>query len=378
MTGGIAIALALVALVAGGLALRIVYAWRRSHDLLARSLIDTTSRLAALARQLNDALDRLRLEARISVALGDLAPSADLADVLTRVAAAAVAVTGARGAIARAVAADGTLVTGATEEVANLPVSVALEWPPEGARAMNFSLLHGASSLSGSHIGAGLAVPIGESSAAPLGLLVALLDENESETEHMLDELERLAARVAPVVAAARAARSADETSERDPLTGLATRRVFHASLAREAARAQRHGTPLALLLLDVDDFRSVNERVGRPTADTALLMLATAIEAVAPPGSTACRIGGDDFALILPGSNRLDVELVLTHLHAEHRDRERAGGVAMTISTGVAELTPGDDAIRLFDRAARALHGARAPSPDGLDVTAHDVNEQA
>jgi diguanylate cyclase (GGDEF)-like protein len=131
--------------------------------------------------------------------------------------------------------------------------------------------------------------------------------------------------------------------------------------------------------LLDVDDFRSVNERVGRPTADTALRMLATAIEAVAPPGSTTCRIGGDDFALILPGSNRLDVELVLTHLHAEHRDRERAGGAAaMTISTGVAELMPGDDALRLFDRAARALHGARAPSPDGLDEAAHDVNEQA
>jgi diguanylate cyclase (GGDEF)-like protein len=375
VTADIAIALALVALAAGAFALRTCYAWRRSHDRLARSLIDTTARVATLARQLNDALDRLRQEARITVALGDIAASADLRDVLTRVAGAAAAATGARAAVARAVAADGTLVVGTTEEVTNLPVTAALEWPPEGARAMTFTMLRGPSSLTGSNIGSGLAVPIGEASAA-LGSVVALFDEHESAAEHMLGELERLAARVAPIVAAARASRSADESTTHHPLTGLATRRLFHECLAREVTRAQRHGTPLALLLLDVDDLRSMNERVGRRAADAALLTLVAAIQAVAPPSAVAYRIGGDEFALILPGSNRLDVELVLTRLHAEHPDREHADGPALTLSAGVAELMPGDDALRVFDRAARALQDAPAPTGDGLDETARDVDE--
>src|SRR4029077_1475937 len=89
LTTAVAIILAVVALGGSGLALLALHAWRRSHAPPARSLLETTSRLAALARQLDDALDRLRKEARITIALGDIGASPDLADVLTRVAAAA-------------------------------------------------------------------------------------------------------------------------------------------------------------------------------------------------------------------------------------------------------------------------------------------------
>ena len=183
--------------------------------------------------------------------------------------------------------------------------------------------------------------------------------------ETRLGDLERLAARVAPAVNAARATPPSD-AGARDPLTGLATRRVFYESLAREVARAHRHETSLALLVLDVDDFRSVNQRIGRRGADEALRVLAAALEAVAPPGALTSLIGGDDFTMILPGSNRLAVERVLTHLRAEHRDRTGAGGDALSFSTGAAELKPTDDALKLLGRATRSLQSARAQGHEG------------
>ncbi len=376
MTAFVALGVALAALFGVGVALLRLRIWRISHQRLARSLLDTTARLASIAYQLERALERLRREARITAALGDIALSNDLDEVLTRVAAAAASATGARAAVARAVADDGRLVVGATEEVANLP-GAALEWPPEGARAMTFTLLRGAGAETEPVVGCGLAVPIAEPGVPPVGLVVALFDEDASVAEANLGELERLAARVAPIVAAARATPASD-AGARDPLTGLATRRIFYESLAREVARAHRHEKPLALLVLDIDDFRSVNERIGRSAADEALRVLAAALEAVAPPGALTSLIGGDDFAVILPGSNRLGVERLLTHLRAEHRDRTGSSGDALAFSTGAAELTRADDALKLLARATRALQSGRAHSPERRGEGPLDADESS
>ena len=173
---------------------------------------------------------------------------------------------------------------------------------------MTFTLLHGTGSPGEPHVGSGVAVPIGRPPGVPPGQIVALFDGHEPPTELEVNELERLATRVAPIVAAARRAGSDAETATRDPLTGLATRKLFHELLEREVAGARDRGAPLALLLLG-DDFRTVSERLDRRAADAALVALAAAVEAAAPPGSAAYRIGLGDLALILPGTNRLDVE---------------------------------------------------------------------
>jgi diguanylate cyclase (GGDEF)-like protein len=374
VTAVAALIVALVALAGVGFALLRLRFWRISHERLAWSLLDTTARLEGIAHQLEHALDRLRREARVTAALGDVALSSDLDEVLSRVAAAAAATTGARAAVARAVADDGRLVVGATEDVANLP-GAALEWPPESARAMTFTLLGDATAEIESAGGCGLVVPIAEPSGRPVGLVVALFDEDAALAETKLGDLERLAARAAPIVTMARAAPQADDVAK-DPLTGLSTRRAFHENLAREVARAHRNGTPLALLVLDLEDFRSVNERIGRSAADEALRVLAAALEAITPPGGLTSRIGGDDFALILPGCTRVAVERVLTHLRAELRDRVRAGEGALSFSTGAAELTRTDDALRLLARATRALQRARVP--DGLGDVPLDAGESS
>ena len=110
MTAVVALALALAALT-GVLAASVrLHVWRVSHQRLAWSVLDTAARLASVAFQLEQALARLRQEARVSAVLGDIALAQDLDEVLNRVAAAAASATGARAAVARAVADDGTLV----------------------------------------------------------------------------------------------------------------------------------------------------------------------------------------------------------------------------------------------------------------------------
>ena len=83
-----------------------------------------------------------------------------------------------------------------------------------------------------------------------------------------------------------------------DPLTGLGNHRHFHERLQRELLDAQERGTPLSLVLLDIDDFKAINDRFGHPTGDRVLSQLATRLR----QGGEGFRLGGDEFAVLLPG----------------------------------------------------------------------------
>jgi diguanylate cyclase (GGDEF)-like protein len=92
--------------------------------------------------------------------------------------------------------------------------------------------------------------------------------------------------------------------AESDGLTGLANRRLFEATLARELGRARRGGTPFALILADVDFFKKYNDRYGHVAGDDCLRQVAAAIAgAVRRPGDLAARYGGEEFAITLPGT---------------------------------------------------------------------------
>src|SRR5213078_5258746 len=83
-----------------------------------------------------------------------------------------------------------------------------------------------------------------------------------------------------------------------DPLTGLGNHRHFHERLARELEHALRYGRPLAICLVDVDDFKRINDRFGHPAGDRVLSMVASRLRQT----GEAFRLGGDEFALLLPG----------------------------------------------------------------------------
>src|SRR5205814_8405493 len=84
-----------------------------------------------------------------------------------------------------------------------------------------------------------------------------------------------------------------------DPLAGLGNHRHFHQRLARELEHALRYGRPLAICLVDVDDFKRINDRFGHPAGDRVLSMVATRLRQT----GEAFRLGGDEFAVLLPGS---------------------------------------------------------------------------
>jgi len=151
-----------------------------------------------------------------------------------------------------------------------------------------------------------------------------------------------------------------------DPLTGLLNHRAFHARLDEEIARAARGGRPLALLLVDLDDFRAINNTHGHQAGDRALVAIAAALRASLRAGDSAGRLGGDEFAALLPEADLSEA------LAVAERARAAVAGIALpadaatiraTTSLGVAALPrharTRDALIAAADQAAYAAKDA-------------------
>ncbi len=324
---------------------------RRSRARLLRSLRDVAGRLAELVRALDAVLDRITSETKFGDTFAALVAAVDLPDALERTAAAAVELVGARGAAARARTAAGDVVAAVAGDVPDAPGMASMEWPFAGVRAVTFAPLDGGAGQAGAPV-SGVAVPIGEGGREPVAVLVVFLEADAPPAERALRDLERLAATAAPVIAAAlAAARSEDARAAR--LAQLPGRAPFHEQLERECARARRSGSPLALGVAELD--ATAPGRAVADDPDAAVTALASLAREVAPGGTLACRTGGLELALIMPGTPRGAAELALARLAA------RAHGVLdVELSTGVAELRPDDDPIGLLARARAALADAR------------------
>lgn len=149
-----------------------------------------------------------------------------------------------------------------------------------------------------------------------------------------------------------------------DGLTGLYNKRHLGDCLAREMARAQRSGEPLSLLVLDVDDFKRFNDRHGHLEGDKVLLTLARVLRAQARAGDYPCRFGGEEFALVLPGTDLENARLVAERVRLAFAGTPLAPGgqaaVHCTVSVGVAQLRPGENDQELLARADSAMYQAK------------------
>jgi two-component system cell cycle response regulator len=145
-----------------------------------------------------------------------------------------------------------------------------------------------------------------------------------------------------------------------DGLTGLHNRRYFHEMLAREVARAQRYGRALALVVFDLDDFKSINDRLGHLAGDAVLAETAERARTVMRSADIACRVGGDEFAVLLPEASGREAELLYERLQRAVSSRPVAEAGDVSVSAGIAELQVDEEPTTLFERADEALYRAK------------------
>ena len=153
-----------------------------------------------------------------------------------------------------------------------------------------------------------------------------------------------------------------------DPLTGLANHRAFQERLQAEVGRAQRYGRPLALALIDVDHFKSINDLSGHAAGDRVLAALGTRLRALLRTDDVLARIGGDEFALLLPETDDAEARLVLERAREELERRPLVDGIRVRISAGICVLERAGDAETLMRLADGALYWSKE---HGRNVTA-------
>lgn len=149
-----------------------------------------------------------------------------------------------------------------------------------------------------------------------------------------------------------------------DALTGLPNRRALEIRFPQMLGLARR-GHPIALVLLDVDDFKSINDRLGHAAGDQALIALATALKAVVRSADTAARLAGDEFVVLLSGVNSAGMATWHARLSDRFRTELSAAGLALTNSLSAGQAWLADDAGETLGetlaRADQALYQAKA-----------------
>lgn len=149
-----------------------------------------------------------------------------------------------------------------------------------------------------------------------------------------------------------------------DPLTGLPNRRELDQRMELELARAARHGTPLSLLLIDVDRLKDINDRHGHRRGDRALQTVAAALTGSCRATDVPARMSGDEFAILAPGASGRDAIQLASRVHAFLRLVGAVGGERVSVSIGIADLESADR-CNLVDAADAALYRAKASGRD-------------
>jgi two-component system cell cycle response regulator len=166
-----------------------------------------------------------------------------------------------------------------------------------------------------------------------------------------------------------------------DPLTGLSTRRFIEARLPVEVAQARRRSGSVGLFIVDVDHFKSVNDRYGHPAGDRALIEIADRLRRTARPGDILARYGGEEFALLMPGAQPDELVAVSQRLRGSVADEPVALddtiSVTITVSVGAASFpaqsTCHTDLVAVADR---ALYTAKARGRDRVVIGAGNEPE--
>lgn len=223
-------------------------------------------------------------------------------------------------------------------------------------------------------------VPLVTRDGHVLGSFCAIDFKPKQWTEQDIDVLTELAHSVMREIELRRAVLAAEATNERlleqirkvdelnqrlselattDSLTGLQNRRAFGHALDLERAIAERRLTPLSLLIVDADLFKQINDNYGHPAGDKVLQTVARLLAGVARSIDVTARIGGEEFAALLPDTDAAGALVVAERMRAAVAAADWTG-MPVTVSIGTATLQRGETAASLEQRADQALYAAK------------------
>jgi len=210
------------------------------------------------------------------------------------------------------------------------------------------------------------------SGAQTFGTLVLVGDGFDDE---QLSTAASLASHAAIALENARLHRIVEQQALVDELTGIANRRQCEDTLPAEIARAERFGTPLTLVIADLDDFKGINDRHGHAVGDDVLREFASVLKATVRETDLAGRWGGEEFLLLLPGAGAAGGAQLAERIRSAFAERSFLGSdgevARVTCSFGVAQLQPADNGRELFAAADRALYQAKRKGKDRVELDA-------
>ncbi|MGR3436495.1 MAG: diguanylate cyclase, partial [Shimia sp.] len=209
---------------------------------------------------------------------------------------------------------------------------------------------------------AATALDTGAGDAAPHGFEPSEVAERLARLLRRRDEAERLH----------RALEAGLEAAVTDPLTGLHNRRYARTALARLEAAARRRGAPFAVMLLDLDHFKAINDRHGHAVGDRVLIDFAALLRGGTRSQDVVARIGGEEFLVAMPDTTLDEAAEAADRLCAETRGTRFADGVALSVSVGLALAGDAEalDHDTLLERADAALYDAKAKGRDCVTVS--------
>ena len=184
----------------------------------------------------------------------------------------------------------------------------------------------------------------------------------------------------APAALALRSDRLAEQTRELshaatvDPLTALFNRRYFATRIEEEIERARRYSLELSLLLIDVDDFKRLNDELGHLAGDYLLRQIAEVLKRSVRVFDVCTRFGGEEFAILMPGSGVNNALVVAERIRARVEQASREAGplpphLRITVSLGLATLATDPSPHEFIARADRALYRAKAEGKNCVRV---------
>jgi two-component system, cell cycle response regulator len=341
---------------------------------LVRAVDDMRHKMDELAHDLSEALDRAERETRRNRLFGELGGSIDLEEVMDRVLDAAMELTGIDAAMMVVEGQGGApavATRGMTPQEAAKPPTSGVAGALSGTITVSYRYGRDQDLPDEQLIRGGVFIPLMGRELRAIGTLSLFWRHHAHEPDaEQIEQAESLAESSMPAIENARRYGEARKLAETDALTGLYNQRYFHETLRREVQRAQRYERSLALIVFDLDDFKTINDQIGHLAGDRVLSQASERLREAVRSVDVACRVGGDEFAVILPESSAVDADQLYRRVHNAMRGTSLGPeGHRLRVSAGIAELEHGDTAASLFERADGALYRAKDLGKNRVDI---------